>query len=126
MKKVLWTFIALAFVGSLCFAQQPIAPATPAVTETVKTFVGKVETVTPTMGKPPLWVYCRIVVTSDTGDKDSFYVMKTTAITDVDGKNVSGSAVKRGKKVEVKSSIITNGSAITNGKNGAVSIHYLD
>lgn len=126
MKKVLLVFIALAFVGSLCFAQQPTAPTTLAATETVKTFVGKVETVAPTMGKPPLWVYCRIVVMSDNGDTDSFYVMKSTAITDADGKDISGSAIKKGKRVEVKSSIITNGSAITNGKNGAVSIRYLD
>jgi hypothetical protein len=52
--------------------------------------------------------------------------MKATVITDVSGKDISGSGVTKDKKVEIKYSIITNGSSITNGKNGADSIKYLD
>jgi autotransporter adhesin len=85
-----------------------------------------VEKVTPLMGKPPAWTYNKIVVNDDKGTQETFFVMKATVITDVSGKDISGSGVTKDKKVEIKYSIITNGSSITNGKNGADSIKYLD
>jgi hypothetical protein len=101
-------------------AQQPSAG-----TGEAKIFTGKVEKVTPLLGgwKAP---YNKIVVTDDKGTQETFFVMRATVITDASGKDFSGSGVKRDKKVEVKYSIITNGSSITNGKNQADSIKYLE
>jgi hypothetical protein len=101
--------------------QQPSAKG-----EETKIFIGKVEKVTPVMGKPPAWTYNKIVVTDDKGTQETFFVMRATVITDASGKDFSGSGVKRDKKAEIKYSIITNGSSITNGKNQADSIKYLE
>ncbi len=122
MKKILFVLFAIAVVGSLCFIQLPSARA-----DETKTFIGNIEQVIPTLGRPPTWTYCKIVVVADNGEKVTFFVMKATAIYDTAGKDTSGKEpLKKGKRVEVKYSIITNGSAVTNGKNGAVSIRYLD
>lgn len=106
--------------GKVEQVQQPSAKG-----EETKIFIGKVEKVTPLLGG---WSapYNKIVVTDDKGTQETFYVMRATVITDASGKDISGSGTKRDKKVEIKYSIITGGSSITNGKNGADSIKYLD
>jgi len=93
--------------------------------EETKIFIGKIEKVTPILGG---WSapYNKIVVTDDKGIQETFFVFRATVITDTSGKDFSGSGTKRDKKVEVKYSIITNGSSITNGKYKADSIKYLD
>ena len=121
MKKTLLVLMAVAFVSSLCFFQQRTA-----VADEVKVFTGKVVNVTPLLGRPPTWTYNRIKVTDDKGAQETFFIKRATTITDVDGKNLTGNGVKKDKKVEIKYSIITNGSMITNGKNGAISVRYLD
>ena len=138
MKKIFFTLIAVVFASSLCFAEQPVVKADEttgkvesaqqpsAKAEETKIFIGKVEKVTPVMGKPPAWTYNKIVVTDDKGTQETFFVMRATVITDASGKDFSGSGVKRDKKAEIKYSIITNGSSITNGKNQADSIKYLE
>ncbi|MGD0279753.1 MAG: hypothetical protein ABSC11_10655 [Smithella sp.] len=101
-------------------AQQPSAKG-----EETKIFIGKVEKVTPLLGG---WSapYNKIVVTDDKGIQETFYVLRATVITDAGGKDISGSGTKRDKKVEIKYSIITNGSSITDGNYKADSIKYLD
>jgi hypothetical protein len=137
MKKIFFTLIAVVFASSLCFAEQPVVKADEttgkvesaqqpsAKAEETKIFIGKVEKVAPLMGG---WSapYNKIVVTDDKGTQETFFVMRATVITDASGKDISGSGTKRDKKVEVKYSIITNGSSITNGKYKADSIKYLD
>jgi autotransporter adhesin len=121
MKKIFFVLLAGIVISFFCFVQLHSANA-----DETKIFIGKVEKVTPLMGKPPAWTYNKIVVNDDKGTQETFFVMKATVITDVSGKDISGSGVTKDKKVEIKYSIITNGSSITNGKNGADSIKYLD
>ena len=137
MKKIFFTLIAVVFASSLCFAEQPTVKADEtagkvesiqqpsAKGEETKIFIGKVEKVTPLLGG---WSapYNKIVVTDDKGTQEIFFVMRATVITDASGKDLTGDGVKRDKKVEIKYSIITNGSSITNGKYKADSIKYLD
>ena len=96
---------------------QAIAVAT---TQSGNTFTGKIETCRPMMGKPPKWTYAKFTAVADNGEKVDIYMVKATAITDVDGKAINGSAPKKDKKVEVKYSTAGN------GRNEASSIRYLD
>ena len=121
MKKIPVALLVVAVVSSFCFVKLPQAGA-----EESKIFTGKVENVTPLLGKPPTWTYNKIVVKDDKGTEETFLVRKAAVITDASGKDISGSGGTRDKKVEIKYSIITNGSSMTNGKNGADSIKYLD
>lgn len=89
-------------------------------------FTGKVQNVTSVLGRSPNWTYNRISVIMDSGDTSDFFVMRSTVITDADGNNLSGKRIKKGKKVEIKYSILTDSSAIINGQKGADSIRYLD
>ncbi len=101
--------------------QQPSAKG-----EETKIFTGKVEKVIPVRGG------LKIVVTDDKGTPETFFVMrdKGPIITDASGKVIAADDVKPSdignKKIEVKYSIITNGSFITNGKNQADSIKCLN
>jgi tetratricopeptide (TPR) repeat protein len=94
-------------------------------TDGTNTFTGTVKRVISTN---PLWygssVWCMIEVGADNGDKSTFIVFKTTTINDTDGKKIS--TIKRNKRAEIKYSIITDGNKMTNGKNKAISIRYLD
>jgi tetratricopeptide (TPR) repeat protein len=98
----------------------PAAPAGGA-----STFTGTVKSMVPTN---PLWygssVWCKIDVVAENGERSSFFVFKTTTISDADGKE--GSSIKREKRAEIKYSLITDGNSRTNGKNRALSIRYLE
>ena len=120
MKKIFLVLLAIAVISFFCLIQLHSASA-----DEAKIFIGKVEKVTPLIGTPPTWTYNKIVVNDDKGTQETFFVMKATVITDVDGKDISGSGVTKDKKVEIKYLIITNGSSITNGQNGAISIRYV-
>ena len=76
----------------------------------------------------PLWyrdsVWCKIDVDAGNGGKFTFMVFKTTTMYDSNGKEIS--AIKKNKRAEIKYSIITDGNSMTNGKNKAISIRYLD
>ena len=136
MKKILFALLAVVFVSSLCFAQQPTVKV-----DGTKTFTGKVESVTLIIGKPPLltyvesatptisrqalWTYAKIVVITDKGDKSTFFIQKATALSDAKG-NTNPPLPTKGESIKIEYSIITNGSKITNGENGAISIRYLD
>ena len=114
MKKILLVLLASTVISFFCFVQLHSAS-----TDETKIFIGKVEKVTPLIGKPPTWTYSKIAVNDDKGTQETFFVMKSTVITDIDGKDISGKGVTRDKKVEIKYSIMTN------GQNGAISIRYV-
>ncbi len=90
-----------------------------------KIFIGTVKNVSAVLGREPSWTYNRIDVTADNGDKADFFVMRSTVITDVNGDDLSGKRVKKGEKVEIKYSILTDSSTIINGQKGAVSMRYV-
>jgi hypothetical protein len=115
MKNVLFVVIGVLFVSSLCFFQQPSAKA-----DAIKTFTGKVESVTSTLGRPPKWTYAKIVVIADKGDKSTFFILKATTLSDARGNINPSSLPKKGESVEAKYSTAEN------GRNEAISIHYLD
>ena len=110
----------------LDYVQQPTASTTPTqaisgtTTQSANTFTGKIESCRPMLGKPPKWTYAKFTTVADNGEKVDIYMLKATAITDVEGKAINGSAPKKDKKVEVKYSTAEN------GRNEAISIRYLD
>ncbi len=103
------------------------------VTGEAQIFIGKVEKITQTIRRTLEGPYCKILVVADNGENYTFFVFGTTAVTDPAGKDMTeggsklaGILLKKGERIEVKYSTITNGSSITNGQNGATSIHCLD
>ena len=129
MKKIVFALIAVTFAGSLCFVSQPSLKAA----DEAKTLAGKIESKKMTMSRSPSGPYCKMTVAPDSGEKVEFFVMGTTSVTDASGKDLNDGGkmhgamlLKMGERVEVKYSTITDGSSITNGKNGAESIKALD
>ena len=114
MKKILSAVIGVLFVSSLCFSQQPSAKA-----DGTKTFTGKVESITATLGRPPKWTYAKIMVIPDKGDKSTFFIQKATTLSDVKG-NTNPPLPKKGERVEIQYSTAGN------GRNEAISIRYFD
>lgn len=107
MKKILLALIAVAFAGSLCFAQQAQAPASKSVqapaVET-KTLTGKVDSIT--IGEAPKGakkgVKSELVVMDNNGQKVSFVVKSGTPVTDKDGKTITLNDIKKDNKVTVE------------------------
>ena len=104
MKKMLFVLIAIAFVSSLCFAEEPAVKA-----DEVKTFTGKIESVRKLMGKPPKWTHAEFTVLADSGEKMIIYVIKATVVTDASGKDMNEGGkklgallLKKGERIEVK------------------------
>jgi len=127
-EKILLAMIAVAFMGSFCLAAEPAAKA-----DEPKIFTGKIDSVTRTVIKSSADPYCKIIVVVDNGEKSTFFIFGGTLVTDAAGKDMSvggktqgGLWLKKGQRVEIKYSTITNGSDATNGQNGAFSIHCLD
>ncbi len=124
MKKILLALITIAVITSFCSAETTAQP------ESI--FTGKVEKVTPTIYRSQTQPYCKILAAADNGEKSIFFVPKTASVTDAAGKDMyeggklGGLLLKKGQRIEVKYSVITNGSSITNGQNGAISIRCLD
>ncbi len=128
MKKILLALIAVVFVSSLCFAEEPSEKV-----DEVKTFTGKVEKITKLMGKPPKWIYCKIDVVSDSGEKTLIYVVKATAVTDTSekdmtegGKKLGAIFLKKGERIEVKYSTVKKAWNEATDWNEAISISCLD
>ncbi len=69
MKQTLFAIIAVAFVSSLCFAQQPTAPTSKISTQTVetKTFIGNVDSVS--LADSAKGTKSEIVVVDEKGQK---------------------------------------------------------
>lgn len=106
MKKILFTLVAVTFIGSLCFAQQASIPAPQAAPKPVetKTFVGKVNSVS--IGEAAKGIRPEIVVVDEKGLELSFIVISGTPITAKDGKTIALNEIKKGDKVSVE--YITN------------------
>jgi tetratricopeptide (TPR) repeat protein len=85
-------------------------------------------TVTGSVPTNPRWygsdVSSRLETVTANGDKVEFIVYKTTLIYDTNGQQLT--TIKTDKKAEIKYSIITDGNKMTNGKNKAISIRYLE
>ena len=115
MKKTLLALLSVMFVSSLCFAQQPSAPASqdaPKLLET-KTFAGKVEWVT--LGDPANKNSSRITVVDESGKSLSLELKTATAttaattITGKDGNAITLDAIARDSKVVVEYAVSKKG-----------------
>ncbi len=101
------------------------------------TFIGTIiggRIVRVSWGFGPSSINIRMEVVSDNGIKKLFYLRNNSIVTDANGKylnwatDIPGSAFKN-KKVEIKYSTITDATgagAYENGKNGILSMHYID
>ena len=96
-------------------------------------FTGKLESITHLIMQKRSSAYAKMVAVADNGQTLTFYVFASTAVTDASGndlnkggKYLGGNFLKKGRRIEVKYSVITNGSKITNGQYGADSIHALE
>jgi hypothetical protein len=110
MKKTFLVLSLLAFVSSLCFAaQQPTAPAAKAAPKpvVVKTFTGKVESVT--LGDPVKKTRSEITVIDDGGQSLSFVAGAKADISGKDGKATTLDKLAKGDKVLVKYTMTQKG-----------------
>lgn len=102
MKKIFITLSILIFMGSWCFAQQPITPTkvTPKVVVETKTLTGKVESVT--LADAVKGTKSEIVVVDDKGNKSTFLVQSTTTIYDTDWKTTTLDKISKDERVRVR------------------------
>jgi hypothetical protein len=102
MKKIFVALFAVAFVSSLCFAQQPPAPVSQTAKTPVetKTFTGKVDSVS--IGDIKKGSKSEIVVIDDKGQKMNFRVKSGIPITTKDGTTLTLSSITKGSKVAVE------------------------
>jgi hypothetical protein len=124
MQRILLALVSIAFLVSPSLAQDEQW-----LSSEVKTVTGTLDSFKPVMGRPPFWTFAKILVISETGEQVECFVSTKTVFTDADGKpmeNFWSSPLNKGKKAELRYSTIVNGSSITVGANGAVSMHYLN
>jgi hypothetical protein len=102
MKKILFALFAVAFVSSLCFAQQPTAPVSQAAPKPVetKTFTGKVESVS--LADSTKGTKSEIVAVDEKGQKLTFVVRTTATINDKDGKSITLGKIAKDIKVVIE------------------------
>lgn len=102
MKKIFFALIAVAFIGSLCFAQQSTMPISqPASTpKETKTLTGKVDSVS--IADPKQKIPSEIVVVDDKGQKLSFRVRISTTIFDKDGNAITLNKIAKDSKVVIE------------------------
>ncbi|MCK9615025.1 MAG: hypothetical protein M0R48_05940 [Candidatus Omnitrophica bacterium] len=120
------------------YVQQPAAPtvSTQTLAATAagqgNVFIGRIEKITPTVSHGNLTApRCRILVTADNGEQSEFFVSWVCPLMDMAGKDLHQGVnapfiLKKGQRIEIKYSTITNGNSITNGQKGADSIRCLD
>jgi hypothetical protein len=137
--------VSAAILKAMLMAPKAAAPAAPpantgqqgstapAGSDQANSFTGKLESTTRLIMQTRSSAYARIAIVGDDGQTLTFYVFATTSVTDADGKDLNkggkylgGNFLKKGTRIEVKYSVITNGSRITNGQYGASSIHALE
>jgi hypothetical protein len=137
--------VSAAIIKAMLTAPKAAAPAAPSANtvqqaspapaggEQANSFTGKIESSDRTKMLTPHSAYLRMVAVTDNGQTLTFYVFASTSITDASGKDLTrggkylgGILLNKGQRIEVKYSVITNGSRITNGQYGASSIHALD
>lgn len=107
--------------------------AAPAGSDQANSFTGKLKSITTLIVHTRSNAYAKMEAVADDGQTLTFYVYPATAVTDASGNDLTrggkyfgGLFLKKGRQIEVKYSVITNGSRITNGQYGASSIHALD
>jgi hypothetical protein len=96
-------------------------------------FTGKLKSRTTLIMQRRSSAYAKMEAVADDGQTLTFYAFASTSVTDASGndmnkggKYLGGNFLKKGQRIEVKYSVITNGSSITNGQYRADSIHALD
>ena len=102
MRKIILALFATLFISSLCFAQQPVAPVSQAVSKPVivKTFTGKVDSVL--IGDAAKGTKSQIAVVDENGQKLTFVVKSGTPITAKDATVLTLSGIKNGDKITVE------------------------
>ena len=109
MKKISLGVMAVLFVNSLCFAQQPPVTTKQSlpVSEVKKTALGTVKLVT--LEDASKGVKSEIVITDDLGKEMKFTVVPTSVISDKEGKLVTLDKVTSGEKVSVQYTVTKDG-----------------
>jgi len=107
MKKIILALFAVAFVSSLCFAQQASVPAsqgvqTPAAAQTFNS-TGKVSSIT--IGDATKGIKSELVIMDDSGKTASFVVKSGIPVTDKDAKAITLNDIKKDNKVTVEYTI---------------------
>jgi len=109
------------------------ASTAPAGGDQANSFTGKLESTTRLIMQTRSSAYAKMVAVADNGQTLTFYAFAATSVTDASGKDLNrggkylgGNFLKKGTRIEVKYSVITNGSRITNGQYRADSIHALE
>ncbi len=112
---------------------QTAQAVTPAQSQPGETFTGTIELVQAVRHRIITHPFKKITVVDANGQKNIFFVFGTTPVFDTTGKelNEGGDKVgafflKKGQRVEVKWSIITDGNIITNGQKGTDSVRILE
>jgi hypothetical protein len=132
MKSMLMAPKAAAPVSPPANTVQQASPA-PASGDQVNSFTGRIKSITPLIMTSRSSSYAKMVAVADNGQTLTFYTYAAASVTDASGndmnkggKYLGGLRLKKGQRIEVKYSVITNGSRITNGQYKADSIHALD
>jgi len=111
MKKITLALFFVAFVSSLCFAQQASAPVsqavqTPAVAHTF-TSTGKVDSTI--IGDTTKGIRSELAIIDANGKTVSFVVKSSVSITDKDAKVITLNDIKKDSKVTVEYTISNKG-----------------
>ncbi|MFH1548085.1 MAG: hypothetical protein ABID32_02100 [Candidatus Omnitrophota bacterium] len=122
MRNILLALIVIAFLSSLCFAEELSAK-----TDEAKTFIGKIESIVKSIVKSPKWTYARITVVDDSGRKMMFFCIKETAVFSASGKDLTADGtifgavfLKKGERIVVEYSVVDK------NRNDAISISCID
>ena len=113
MKKILGILVVLAFVGSICFAQEAAktspAPTKPSsVASATKTIVGKVVSVM--VADPAKGITNGAInIVDTTGKTTNFTVSSVAKVLDTTFNIISLNQLKTGDKVKIKGSKTTTG-----------------
>ncbi|OGX18611.1 MAG: hypothetical protein A3K83_03020 [Omnitrophica WOR_2 bacterium RBG_13_44_8b] len=100
MKKVVFLLLAVAFVGSLCFAQEPVVTEEETVKTKVRTLICIVDSVS---GGSSMAGMKPQITAKDKDDKQwTFQVATDATIVDKNGQATSLSWIAKGTKVEIK------------------------
>ena len=103
MKKIAMVLFAVAFISSLCFAQQAQGPVsqnaqTPEVAQTF-TGTGKVDSMI--IGDATKGIKSELVVMDDRGQTVSFVIKSGVPITDKDARTITLNDLKKDDKITV-------------------------
>ncbi len=136
--------ISAAIMKAMLTAPRIVAPAPPPANtgqpgstahsggDQANSFTGKIESISPYLMHTRSSAYAKMVAVADNGQTLSFYAFIATTVTDASGNDLNkgghlgGLRLKKGQRIEVKYTVITNGPRLINGQYGATSIHALD